>query len=119
MGSTQNKNSKYDYLCEKKQSQDILNYHMFNNYGVHKDKELYFSIGSIPKTPRDNLSFNPIDTESYLRNIGSTDLENKSPQQFKPLDKSSLRKDGLFYDTKPLTLPNPMVIFKNQRAGLN
>ena len=118
MGSTQNKNSNFDYLCEKQQNKQVLDYYTFNHYGVNPSKDYFFSIGSVPNMPRDKLSFNPVDTESFLRNIGSTNLENTSTQ-IQPKDKSIFREDILFYERNNTILPDPMIVFKNQRFGLN
>ena len=114
-GSTQNRNSKHDYICEQQQNKQVLDYYTFKPYGMNNNN-YYFSIGSVPQTPRENLSHNPIDTESYLRNIGSTNLVQPKPK-FQAQDRSSARRDGLFYDTRPVSMPEPLVVFKDQRPG--
>lgn len=114
-GSTQNRNSAADYACEQRQNLDILNYQTFKPY-TKTEKNYYFSIGSVPQTPREHLSHNSVDTESFLRNIGTTNLVSPKPE-FVNYDRSSARKDGLFYDTSNLIMPKPLVVFKNQRPG--
>ena len=69
-GSTQNRNSKAEYQCEKQENKKVLDYYTFNSYGKN-DKHFFFSIGSVPKSSREHLSLNSVDTESYLRNISS------------------------------------------------
>ena len=66
------------------------------------------------KLPRETLSKNPVDTESQLFGIGSTNLVvEKTPVKPLPntLDYVS------YFDRVPMVLPEPMVVYKNQRAG--
>lgn len=115
-GSTQNKNSKADYECEQKQNQGMLDYYTFKPYAKN-DKNYYFSLGSVPQTPREHLSHNSVDTESFLRNIGSTNLVKPKPE-FKNQDRSAAREDGLLYNVqKRVNMPEPLVVFKGQRPG--
>ena len=116
MASTRNKNTKIEYFLEKRMNSQQRNYNYFANssYGRAYDEKL-FALGSNPsKLPRETLSRNPIDTESQLFGIGSSNLEiEKSyvqPQQ-KTLSYVS------YFDKIPLVMPDPMVIYSNQRAG--
>ena len=114
-GSTQNRNSAAEYACEQRQNSDMLNYQTFKPF-TKTDVNYYFSIGSVPQTPREHLSHNSVDTESFLRNIGSSNLVTP-PNEHVNLDRSSARNDGLFYDTSNLIMPKPLVVFRNQRPG--
>ena len=114
-GSTQNRNSRHEYICEQQQNKGVFDYYTSKYYGVNNNN-YYFSMGSVPQTPREHLSHNSVDTESFLRNIGSTNLVQPKPE-FKNMDRSSARQDGLFYDVKSIVMPDPLVVFKNQRPG--
>ena len=114
MTSTRNNNSQRNYSCEQRIFQDINLYQTYNNsaYGeAHKTNlpGLGFNGASIP---RDKLSHNPIDIESNLFGIGSTNLVTPLPPiepQFKCLN----HKDII--DKIPFIMPEPLVIEKNQR----
>lgn len=114
-GSTQNRNNAAEYECEQRQNSDILNYQTFKPY-TKTDVNYYFSIGSVPQTPREHLSHNSVDTESFLRNIGSSNLVKPRGEHIN-LDRSPARQDGLFYDTSNVIMPQPLVVLKNQRPG--
>ena len=114
-GSTQNRNSKAEYECEKQENKKVLDYYTFNSYGKN-DNPFFFSIGSVPKSSREHLSLNSVDTESYLRNISSTNLE-ENRKELKPVDISKYRKSGLLYDINNVQMPEDMRILKNQRPG--
>jgi hypothetical protein len=111
--SFQNKNMRAEYLEEQKQNKKMLDYYTLPYYGMNESK-YYFSLGSVPKASREQLSGNSVDTESYLRNINATNLHTPN-MKFVANDNSSSLKDGLFWDNRPTVMPLPMVIYENQR----
>jgi hypothetical protein len=116
MASTRNKNTKEDYLLEQNMNKGRESYIHFINSSSGKayDNKL-FLFGSNPsKLPRETLSRNPVDTESQLFGIGSTNLVVEK-QPIKPLPN---KLDYVsYFDRVPMVLPEPMVVYKNQRAG--
>lgn len=113
--STRNRNTREDYSVEQKLNERFFDYQTLPSY-ANTDDKYYFSLGSVPSSSRHQLSYNHVDTESMLRNIGATNLENPN-SKITPRDKSKQLKDGLFYDIKPVIMPQTMTIFKNQRPG--
>lgn len=115
--STQNRNSYSDYLCEQQSNKKMLEYQTLPSYGyIRDDNKYFFSLGSVPQASREHLSYNAVDTESFLRNIGSTNLVQPN-KKINPRDKASKLRDGLFYDIQPTVMPHSLTIFKNQRPG--
>ena len=104
MTSTRNLNTKYDYLCEKKHNEGVLNYMTDMNYGQHNNP-VFMDIGSNPSTMyASNMSHNCIDIESKLRGIRSVNLEGSS---FNPsMDKKSVLCGQLF-DRNKIYVPTP------------
>ena len=47
-GSTQNRNSRYEYICEQQQNRGVFDYYTSKYYGVNNNN-YYFSMGSVPK----------------------------------------------------------------------
>ena len=114
MASTRNINSRGDYGLEQ-------NYYglgrVYTDYKYSAQGCAYQpSIPTIGITPgrmaRNTLSNNPIDIESGLFGINSTNLVN--PQ--KPITPDLKRiPTSVFFDRLPINMPNPLVIEHNQR----
>lgn len=114
MSSTRNKNTRENYCLEQR------DYGLANNY-THFINSSYGSaysnaipcLGITPShMPRDTLSYNPVEIESYLKGIGSTNLVyNVEPvnPKFKSISTVS------YFDRIPLIMPEPLVIETNQR----
>ena len=114
MASTRNLNTRGDYALEQ---QGIMLSRNYNNY-LHAAQGCAFqpsipTIGYMPNhMPRHTLSRNPIDIESALFGINSTNLVN--PQS--PI-RPQLKKvpTSIFFDRLPVHMPKPLVVEKNQR----
>jgi len=114
MASTRNRNTRGDYDLEQ---QDYISSRKYNNY-LHAAQGCAYqasipTIGIMPNhMPRHTLSNNPIDIESTLFGINSTNLVN--PQ--KPI-KPQLKKipTSEFFNRLPVHMPKPLVIENNQR----
>ena len=114
MASTRNRNTRGDYNLEQQEYKSSRNY---NNY-LHAAQGCAYlhsipTIGIMPnRMPRHTLSNNPIDIESTLFGINSTNLVN--PQ--KPI-KPQLKKipTSEFFNRLPVHMPKPLVIENNQR----
>jgi hypothetical protein len=114
MASTRNKNTPGNYCLEQRQYLNQQNYKLYphSQYGLAYNTQLPGN-GLLPgKLPRDKLSYNAVDTESFLFGINSTNLVNPAPV-FVP-EIAQLQTANVF--TKgPVYVPEPLVIEKNQR----
>lgn len=112
MSFTRNKNSKNDYLIEKKQIQKQYEYNMNNIYGTQPYP--YFPgdglIGS--KIPSSQLSVNFCDVETKLFGIGSNDFENNRPEIIPQLNEL---KSLDISDKIKFVLPKPIEINVKER----
>lgn len=114
MASTRNRNARGDYSLEQQAFQLNRNY---TNY-IHAAQGCAFTpsiptIGLMPNhMPRHTLSHNPIDIETMLFGINSTNLV--TPQ--KPI-KPELKRipTSVFFDRLPVHMPKPLVIENDQR----
>lgn len=114
MASTRNLNTRGNYDLEQ---QSIMLSRNYNNY-LYAAQGCAFqpsipTIGYMPNhMPRHTLSRNPIDIESSLFGINSTNLVN--PQ--KPVVPDLKRiPSSLFFDRLPVHMPKPLVVEKDQR----
>ncbi len=104
MASTRNLNTKYDYLCEKKHNEGVLNYMTDTNYGQH-DKPVFLDLGSNPSSMyASNMSHNNIDIESKLRGIRSVNLEGSS---FNPTMNQKSVSCGQIFERNKIYVPSP------------
>ena len=113
MASTRNNNTPGNYYLEQKQYQDSRHYKLYKNsqYGEAWDTNLCGN-GLLPgQLPRDKLSNNPVEIESFLFGVNSTNLVNRSPPLIAQL--ISL-PDVNIYSKKPTIIPLPLVIEKNR-----
>jgi hypothetical protein len=114
MTSTRNINTRGDYSLE----QEHYGLARFYNGYIHAAQGCAYqnsipTIGITPShMPRGTLSNNPIDIESALFGINSTNLVN--PQ--KPI-KPDLKKipTSVFFDRLQVHMPKPLVVEHNQR----
>ena len=114
MASTRNLNTRGNYDLEQQTYKTSRNY---NSY-LHAAQGCAFqpsmpTIGIIPShMPRHTLSRNPIDIESVLFGIGSTNLVNPK----KPV-KPDLKRipTSVFFERLPVHMPKPLVIENEQR----
>jgi len=114
MTSTRNKNMPGDYYLEQR------DYKLSNDYELYKNSQYgqaYFNalpcLGFNPShMPRQTFAYNPIEIESALFGINSTNLV--KPQapvvpQLKTLPTFT------YFNTLPLIMPLPLVVENNQR----
>jgi hypothetical protein len=114
MASTRNLNTRGNYNLEQQSNSLSRNYssYLYNAQGRAYQPSIP-TIGFMPnRMPRNTLSTNPIDIESLLFGINSTNLV--TPQ--KPI-KPQLKKipTSVFFDRLPVHMPKPLVIENNQR----
>lgn len=118
MTSTRNNNTKACYNLEVKSNHLDLNYRMFKN-SQHGKPHSFLDVYKLPDSTQPtrivnphNLSNNPIDIESCLRGINSTNLVSdsfKCSPQLKRMDNCK------FYERVPLILPNQITHDLQQR----
>ena len=118
MASTNNKNSPGNYKAEQKMNDYIKNYTTYIHSAPAKANTNHHpGKGVLPaKTAREELCNNYVDVESQLFGIGTTNLVNPKgtvTPQFK--DPRSIN----FIDGLEVSLPEPLVVQKNQRPYLN
>jgi len=114
MASTRNKNTGGNYKLEQRAFEMNFQHNTSQNssYGCAHDPGL-FDLGVNPSGMcPSNLSHNPIEIESALFGINSTNLVNPQPPtkpQFKKVKQQS------YFDKTPMIMPEPMVVENNQR----
>lgn len=115
MASTRNKNTQNDYVMEKRMNERMLSYNHFQHSAYGKAHQANFMcLGGNPHLPRDVISYNPIETESYLFGINSTNLEVvKLPFISQP--KNVCFKS--FFTRQSTVVPEPLVVDKFQRPN--
>jgi len=114
MASTRNKNTPGNYSIEQLQYKNSSNYTLYPNsqYGIAYNTLLPGN-GLLPgQIPSNKLSYNAVDTESFLFGINSTNLVNPAPcfvPEIAKLETSNI------YEKNTIFMPEPLVINKNQR----
>jgi hypothetical protein len=114
MASTRNRNTRGNYCLEQRQFKQFENYTLYPNsqYGSAYNTRLPGN-GLLPgQIPGNKLSYNALDTESFLFGINSTNLVNPAPCFVPEITK--LNSENIFEISK-IYIPEPLVIEKNQR----
>jgi|TARA_B100000035_G_scaffold294256_1_gene284377 hypothetical protein len=118
MASTRNINNRDNYKIEQRNFDLINNYTFYENSASGKSNNTVLpGLGlNGANIPRDELSHNPVNIESYLFGINSTNLV--KPHVYEKPRYKSLRT--LNISNKPLLImPDPLVVEKNQRPLRN
>ena len=114
MASTRSINTPGNYCLQQRQFADSKNYELYKNsqYGSAYSPAIP-CIGYTPShMARDTLSRNPIEIESALFGINSTNLVNPQAPVQPELKTVPMRQ---FFERMPLIMPQPLVIENNQR----
>jgi hypothetical protein len=114
MASTRNINTKGNYCLEQKQNSGINDWQLYTNGagGIAYNTQLPGLGFNVAQIPRNKLSHNPEDIESFLFGINSTNLVNPTPDltpEFKCLNTIDL------FERRPVIMPVPQAISKSQR----
>jgi len=117
MASTTNKNSINNYKIEQNKQTRLCDYKLYEHSAYGKSNNTYLpDFGLTPvQLPREALHNNPINVESDLFGIGSTNLEN--PKEMTNPDKINVQHIS-FFDRPTIILPEPLVMEKNQRINM-
>tara|TARA_B100000035_G_scaffold300341_2_gene295915 strand:+ start:2181 stop:2537 length:357 start_codon:yes stop_codon:yes gene_type:complete len=113
MTSTRNKNTKQDYILEKKKMFNREEY-LFNENFALSNKTNFPDFGlNMPAMPRDKLAHNSVNIESSLFGIGSSNLE--EPQQ--PVNPEIIQNNfgESIVKRNPLYVPQPLNFNPNER----
>jgi hypothetical protein len=102
MASTRNINTQSDYILEKRMNSAILEERLYSGFGINNNQQLFKDGVNPSKMDSYCLSSNPVDIESMLRGIGSTNLEGPS-FQVSPLMKQM--KETTYFDKIPMVMP--------------
>ena len=115
MASTRNKNTSLDYKLEENKNKDFENHYLYLHSSAGRPiTECMPSVGYIAShMSRDALANNPIDIESSLYGIGSSNLV-KPLEPVVPSIRSMDFKD-FFERPKAVIMPFPLVYENNQR----
>lgn len=112
MASTSNKNTSGNYRLE----QDIFNRsftHVLDvNFGYSENTCIPGNGFLVSKLPKEKLSQNFTDTESFLRGTNSTNLVNPAPK-FVPQNVKNNSID--LFEQEITFIPEPLVLERNQR----
>ena len=113
MASTRNINTKGNYDLQQKQFQDRNNYFLYNNsqHGEAYRTEMAGDGLIQGKLPRNKMSHNPIEIESFLFGINSTNLVNPEPVFTPALKPVSTRH---LYKKEEVIMPNPLIVERNR-----
>jgi hypothetical protein len=114
MASTRNINTRLNYNLQQQHYRHSENYTLYPNsqYG-----EAYFTRlpgdGVNPgQLPRDQLSRNPVEIESFLFGINSTNLVNPEPPLTPELKRLEIAN---FFQKEKVLMPEPLTVEKHQR----
>ena len=114
MTSTRNNNTKGNYCLQQKSYKSAENYEFYSNsqYG-HAYNPAIPCLGITPShMPWNTLSHNPVEIESTLFGINSTNLVN--PQTPTPPELKNIPEKS-FFERIPLIMPLNLVIENRQR----
>ena len=117
MTSTSNKNTQGDYCLQQRGFELNRNYNTYANSqaGMAYNPGIPCG-GSAPASHmgRDQLSYNPIEIESALFGIGSTNLVKAQTPVYPNLKQLPATS---FFPREKVIMPDPLVIEKGQRAA--
>ena len=114
MASTRNINTAGNYALEQKTYALAERYELYENsqHGrAYNDAQPSVGI-TASHMPRDALSHNPIEIESMLFGINSTNLVNPRPE---PRIKAKTLPEKKFFERIPIIMPAPLVVENKQR----
>ena len=118
MSSTRNNNTRENYKLEQNINSSFYNYteYKHSSYGLAYNVAIP-SLGIMPShMPLNTLSHNPVDIETYLRGIGSTNLVDTQKEIVPDLKNIDIIS---FFDRIPMIIPEPLIVHKNQRPLIN
>tara|TARA_B100001094_G_C17804702_1_gene610841 strand:+ start:137 stop:499 length:363 start_codon:yes stop_codon:yes gene_type:complete len=114
MASTRNNNTPGNYCLQQRGYSLALDYDLYkNSQHGHAYTPAIPALGYTPShMPRNTLSSNPVEIESALFGINSTNLVTPTP----PVTPNLKKIPEINYFTRiPTIMPEPLVIEKNQR----
>lgn len=116
MASTRNINNPGNYNLQQSVFRNSINYNLNEKFGVSTNTTLPGNGFGLEQLPREKLSGNPVDTESFLFGINSTNLVEPA-KCFVPNIKQL--KSTNMYKNPTIIIPEPLVVLNDQRPHLN
>ena len=120
MAGTRNRNMRGEYCLEQTTNFHHFGYqtYLHSSSGKASGQTLYAGTGLLPsRLPREELSKNPYDVESFLFGIGSNNLVETNPKDTKIELTNDIKTLDLY--KKPTTiLPDPLILEPYQRLPL-
>lgn len=114
MASTRNKNDTGNYALEQRRFH-LARQHIHAPYGMSY-YTAFSALGANPShLPRDALSHNPVEIESKLLGIGSTNMVTPASIVHPRIKTLPIEK---WFDRVPIVLPKPLITEPNQRPAL-
>ena len=115
MASTRNKNTASDYCLQQRSYKESLRYNTYEHsqYGTTAGTSAFPCVGTnMGHMPWEVLAQNPVDIESRLFGINSTNLVDPAPPTIAHVNDLP---NIAFFPRKPLYMPKPLIIEMNQR----
>lgn len=115
MASTRNKNTTSDYCLQQRSYRQNMQYNLYEHSasGSAAGTSAFPCVGTnMGHMPWNVLAQNPVDIESGLFGIDSTNLVNPRPPTIAHVN---ALPDISFFPRKPLHMPKPLVIPMDQR----
>lgn len=114
MASTRNINTSLNYNLQQKEYKHSERYTLYPNsqYGQAYYTNLAGNGVNPGQLPRESLSRNPVEIESFLFGINSTNLVNPAPPLTPELN---CLQPVNFFQREPVYIPEPLTMEKNQR----
>jgi hypothetical protein len=114
MASTRNNNTPGNYCLQQRQYSDGSHYVMYKNaaQGQAYKTQLPGNGLNPGQLPWNKLSHNPVEIETFLYGINSTNLVNPAPPLTPEL---TCLTTANIYKTPDVVMPVPLVVPKNQR----
>ena len=112
MASTRSKNTPDDYCLQQKSYRNARQYNASIQYGEAAESALPCFGVNMGHMPWNVLAQNPVDIESNLFGINSTNLVNPAAPTIAEVNKLP---NVAFFERKPVYLPKPLVVQNDQR----
>ena len=115
MASTRNKNTPSDYCLQQRSYRENMRYNLYEHsqYGTTAGTSAFPCVGTnMGHMPWEVLAKNPVDIESGLFGINSTNLVNPQPNTIAYVNELP---EISFFPRKPVYMPKSLVIPMNQR----
>lgn len=128
MAATRNKNTQGNYCLDQRQNTAIESWHLYSHGATGEAVQTHWAGNGLNpgQLPWNALSYNPVDIETFLFGIHSTDLTaSSSIPSYQSRDSMGFTPElkclatAHLYATPSIVMPVPQTIPKNQRPSLH